>query len=868
MEGTDNQRMAQPLSARAGAGDVERPFWCFISYRHADNSEKGREWASWLHRELETFEVPEDLVGTVNDLGQVIPERIYPVFRDEEELPAYADLSSAIIHALRRSLSLVVICSPASRQSKFVNEEVRLFKAMGRAERSCGMVIRGNLDPADRDSCLPLPLVRKVGPKGDIEAGYDDPLLVDMRDETGAEEWIGPAARRSALTNSGCDPDELEERLGARESRQREASLQLIAWVLGVGEDRLRRAQAKSRRRESVQRYLVWVFWLAVGLAALAAAVFGLRWAQQMTHSIDESASAVQTARRQAEQTETEARRKDEEAQRLRDESRYKEGLSLIHAHRLHEAGEALREASEHGHVAAAFEYARLLLAGAATEDVADAMRWLELAAAKGHPGALVLLGRTLTEGNRGLADVTRGITMLREGIRLGDESGVLSLAKALQKRSSAEARQWFRKAAEAGDAEACWLLGVALRGEKPASVAAGELPEWAVWLRKASDKGRPEAKREVGIAWWDGTLGPSPARMGFEERSALRGLLEVGMHGDSTALAFLRKLYADRRNYPQEAEAARAFAMEGAQAGVPEAMLSLAEYLSAKALAYNDAAFQEAWLWFNRASQAGLMPESTLRQGDSALRLAAKVLEPESGKFKQAALNAYEAAARNASVAGMLKAGRLAWEAGREDVATKWLTLAEQAGNSEARRLLASMLIRKGKDNQEALALLRKGVDLGDGESALTLGDWMASGARTPAQLALTLEVYLKGAEVGNGRSGLKAAAMIRLGKGGAASVVRAAQLERRAAETGDPVCMLERARRLIDGGFKQGSVAEAHAWLSMAAEAGLAKECAPLLARLVGSLDEPAMAESARLRTEFGRRLQRPSPESPAPR
>ena len=54
-------------------------------------------------REIETYEVPDDLVGTTNERGEVIPERLYPVFRDEEELPADADLSVNIERALDAS---------------------------------------------------------------------------------------------------------------------------------------------------------------------------------------------------------------------------------------------------------------------------------------------------------------------------------------------------------------------------------------------------------------------------------------------------------------------------------------------------------------------------------------------------------------------------------------------------------------------------------------------------------------------------------------------------------------------------------------------------------------------------------------------
>src|SRR5476651_1544964 len=112
-------------STMLNSGQVERPpgprreFWCFISYRHADNREPGRQWATWLHQQIETYEVPADLVGTVNDRGDTIPERIFPVFRDEEELPVDADLGNAITNALEASKFLIVVCSPRSVESSY-----------------------------------------------------------------------------------------------------------------------------------------------------------------------------------------------------------------------------------------------------------------------------------------------------------------------------------------------------------------------------------------------------------------------------------------------------------------------------------------------------------------------------------------------------------------------------------------------------------------------------------------------------------------------------------------------------------------------------------------------------------------------------
>ena len=50
-----------------------RRYAVFLSYRHADNKEPGRQSATWLHQMLENYEIPSDLAGTINSTGEVIP---------------------------------------------------------------------------------------------------------------------------------------------------------------------------------------------------------------------------------------------------------------------------------------------------------------------------------------------------------------------------------------------------------------------------------------------------------------------------------------------------------------------------------------------------------------------------------------------------------------------------------------------------------------------------------------------------------------------------------------------------------------------------------------------------------------------------
>src|SRR5260370_15356217 len=144
-----------------------RRYAVFLSYRHADNKEPGRQWATWLHQMLETYEIPSDLAGA-NSRGDVIPASLYPVFRDEEELPADADLTRNIRQALENSALLVVICSPRAAQSRFVAEEIRYFKELGKADRILALMIDGEPNASEDSAkqtagltaemeCLPEP---------------------------------------------------------------------------------------------------------------------------------------------------------------------------------------------------------------------------------------------------------------------------------------------------------------------------------------------------------------------------------------------------------------------------------------------------------------------------------------------------------------------------------------------------------------------------------------------------------------------------------------------------------------------------------------------------------------------------------------
>ena len=119
----------------------------FISYSHQDKS-----WAAWLHRALEAYVIPRRLVGQTTAVG-VTPARLAPVFRDRDELASATDLGHKVNEALAQSGCLVVICSPRSAVSQWVNQEVLAFKRLGRSERIFCLIVDGEPGASSLPGC-------------------------------------------------------------------------------------------------------------------------------------------------------------------------------------------------------------------------------------------------------------------------------------------------------------------------------------------------------------------------------------------------------------------------------------------------------------------------------------------------------------------------------------------------------------------------------------------------------------------------------------------------------------------------------------------------------------------------------------------
>ena len=231
---------------------LEQRYDLFISYRHTTGD---RDWAKWLVEALETYRTPKHLVK------RGFPPRIQRVFRDEDELPTSPDLNDNIIQALKASRFLVVICSPDTPKSQWVEREIRLFQELGGSDRIIPLLVAG-----EPDESFPRLLRERLAvtqtPDGTTQSTRTEtePLAADVRPRPD----LKPAEiKRLALLRImahllSCGFDDLRQRDAERRRRRRNLALAagftlfLIAAVLGLCQ------WDRTRVKEAVYPNIVW----------------------------------------------------------------------------------------------------------------------------------------------------------------------------------------------------------------------------------------------------------------------------------------------------------------------------------------------------------------------------------------------------------------------------------------------------------------------------------------------------------------------------------------------------------------------------------------------------------------------------------
>ena len=193
----------------------------FISYKHGPLDSK---IAARVQRKLEHFTVPSKIAK------QCGKKRIERVFRDKDELPITSDLSETISHALSHSDYLIVICSPETKKSVWVQREIEFF--LQTHTRKDVLTVLADGDPAE---VIPEILLKDEKSVTDID-GVEHKVEVNL--EPLSCDYTIPLKKadkieipRLAAALLGCSYDELMDR--NRQYRMRRMAL-VFALVMSI----------------------------------------------------------------------------------------------------------------------------------------------------------------------------------------------------------------------------------------------------------------------------------------------------------------------------------------------------------------------------------------------------------------------------------------------------------------------------------------------------------------------------------------------------------------------------------------------------------------------------------------------------------
>lgn len=222
----------------------------FFSYARADE-----KIASWLWNRLDTYKVPPELIraGTGD---KPLPSKLNPIFRDRFDLSAGGRVSEQLVSALKKSERLIVLCSPRSAASKWVDYEVQAF-----------------IDAGREDKILPV-----------IAPG-------DSTGESVACEYLPPSLRQADLIAADLRNQKTPHGQIIGDGRH-DGALKLIAGLLDVPFDHLVRREHQRQRRQVVVLAAATSFSAALAAASLLFAYISLGAFEWTRNAIDKSVEA------------------------------------------------------------------------------------------------------------------------------------------------------------------------------------------------------------------------------------------------------------------------------------------------------------------------------------------------------------------------------------------------------------------------------------------------------------------------------------------------------------------------------------------------------------------------------------------------
>ena len=186
-----------------------REYVAFISYRHKDLD---KYVARRVHTLIERYIVPKELRAEHG-------KKLGLVFRDEEELPVSSDLTDSIQTALDHSRFLIVICTPNTPESIWVEREISYFLEHHSRDQVVGILVDGTPEES-----FPKLLTTVYDKDGVTPIGTVEPLAANL---TGVDHRF-------------------------RKSRIRKEAVRLYAALMGVPFDSLWQREKRYKMRSAV----------------------------------------------------------------------------------------------------------------------------------------------------------------------------------------------------------------------------------------------------------------------------------------------------------------------------------------------------------------------------------------------------------------------------------------------------------------------------------------------------------------------------------------------------------------------------------------------------------------------------------------
>lgn len=175
---------------------VKNYYYAFISYSHID-----KEYAEWLHERFEKYHLPSSIIEKKPDL----PQEYSPVFLDNKELSS-GRLEKELYQALENSTWLVVLCSPASAISDYVDPEIRHFieSHKNRKDRN------GNSQTRENRIEHIVPVIVSGIPYSNNEEQCFPKKLIELKEDEGID-LLAIDGKRQMLTQNDINEDGWEK---------------------------------------------------------------------------------------------------------------------------------------------------------------------------------------------------------------------------------------------------------------------------------------------------------------------------------------------------------------------------------------------------------------------------------------------------------------------------------------------------------------------------------------------------------------------------------------------------------------------------------------------------------------------------------